>query len=74
MQFSAYDSDDLRLLSAALSDALDAVRKSAGGPLLETEVSVFTKKLTDNLLKAFDTGERDLAALKRAALQGIVWE
>jgi hypothetical protein len=73
MHFSAYNSDDLRLLSAALSDALGIVRKSAGGPLTETETSDFSKRLADNLFKAFDSGERNPAGLKRAALQGVLW-
>ena len=33
MPFSAYDFDALRVLSAALSDTLDTLRKSAGRPL-----------------------------------------
>jgi hypothetical protein len=56
----------------ALSDALEVVRESAGGALTETETSDFTKRLADNLLTAFDTGERDPAALKRSALRGIL--
>ena len=71
MQFSAYNFDDLCLLSAALSEALALVRKSAGGPLTETETSDFSEKLAANLFRAFDSGERDPAALKLAALQGI---
>jgi hypothetical protein len=39
MSFSAYDSDALRVLSAALSDTLDTVRKSTGRELTETETS-----------------------------------
>jgi len=66
-----YDSDDLRLLSAALSDALGLVQKSAGGPLTETETSDFSKKLAANLMAVFDNGEREPAALMRAALRGV---
>ena len=68
-----YDSDDLRLLSAALSDALELVQKSAGGPLTETETSDFSERLAANLFRVFDSGERDPAALKRAALKGVLW-
>jgi hypothetical protein len=73
VQFSGYHFDDLRLLSAALSSALGIVRNYAGGPLTETETSDFTKRLADNLMKVFDSGERDSAALNRAALKGILW-
>jgi hypothetical protein len=69
--FSAYDSDDLHLLSAALSDALEDVRKSAGGLLTEAETSEFSKRLAASLMNVFDSGEREPAALKRAALQGV---
>jgi hypothetical protein len=71
VQFSAYDSDDLHVLSTALSDALEDVRRSAGGLLTEAETSDFSKRLADSLLKVFDSGERDPATLKRAALQGV---
>jgi hypothetical protein len=74
VQYSAYDSDDLCLLSAALSEALGLVRKSAGGPLTETETSDFSERLAANLFRVFDSGERDPAALKRAALKGVLWE
>lgn len=61
------------MLSEALSSALGIVRKSAGGPLSEIETSDFTKRLADNLMKVFDSGERDFAALERGALIGILW-
>ena len=73
VQTRAYDSDDLRLLSAALSAAMGAVRKYAGGPLSETETSNFSTRLARNLMKVFDSGERDPAALERAALRGVLW-
>ena len=47
------------------------LQKCAGGPLTESEMSDFSKKFADNLFRAFDSGERDPAALKLAALQGI---
>jgi hypothetical protein len=72
VQHSAYDSADLCLLSVALSEALALVRKSAGGPLTEIETSDFSERLAANLFRAFDSGERDPAALKLAALQGIL--
>ena len=55
MPFSAYDSDALRLLSAALSDALDSLGKSKGRALTETETSDFSEKT--HLMAVFDNGE-----------------
>ena len=74
MQDSAYDSDDLRLLSAAHSKALEAIREVAAGPLTPTEISDFSRRLAQNLLNAFDAGERNPAMLKRVALKGVLWE
>jgi hypothetical protein len=74
VQTRAYDSDDLRLLSAALSAAIGVVRNCAGGPLSPTETSNFNTRLARNLMNAFDSGERDPGALERAALQGVLWE
>ena len=66
--FSVYDSDGPSFASTPLSDALEDVRKSAGGSLTEIEASDLSKKPT-NLLTIFDSGKRDPAALERAALQ-----
>ena len=74
MPFSVYDPDDVRLLSAALSDALEVVRKSASAPLTETETAHFTKRLAVNLMRDFDSGEREPAALKEGALRGILFQ
>jgi hypothetical protein len=73
VQTYAYDSDDLRLLSAALSAAMGVVRNYAGGLLTSTETSDFSTRLARNLMEVFDSGERDPAALERAALQGVLW-
>jgi hypothetical protein len=73
VQTYAYDSDDLRLLSVALSAAMGVVRNYAGGPLSPTETSDFNARLARNLMEVFDSGERDSAALERAALQGVLW-
>jgi hypothetical protein len=73
VQSDAYDSNDLRLLSAALSAALGVVRNYAGGPLTPTETSDFSTRLAHNLMEVFDCGERDPEALERAALQGVLW-
>jgi hypothetical protein len=70
MPFSDYDSDALRVLSAALSGALDSVRKSKGRALTEPETSKLSKKLAANLMAAFDDGNREPGALRHAALEG----
>ena len=72
MPFSAYDADSRHLLSAAFSNAMDSVRKSAGGPLAETEMVYFSKRVVENLIMAFDLGERDPAALKQAGLRDVL--
>jgi hypothetical protein len=74
MQNSAYDSDDLRLLSAAHSAALEVIRHVAGGPLTPTEISDFSRRLAQNLMNVFDAGERNPVALRHAALKGVLWE
>jgi len=59
MPFPTYDTDALRLLSTALSDAMDALHKSKGRALTETETSEFSTRLTVILMTAFDGGERE---------------
>ena len=71
MPFSAYDSDAIRLLSAAFTDALEVIRKSAPNALSDGETANLSKQIANNLLTAFDRGERDASALGRAALNGI---
>lgn len=68
---SAYD-DAIHLLSVALSDALEKVLECTGVPQTQTELSGLIKRLGDNLMEAFDLGEREHLALKRAALKGIL--
>ena len=71
VQFSAYD-NRIRVLSSALSDALEAVLKSTAVSPSRTESLGLLKRLSDNLLEAFDCGEREYSALKRAALRGML--
>ena len=69
MPFSAYDSEAVRRLSCAFADAMDAHRKSAGRPLSANETALLSKRMVDNLMKTYDSGERDPEALKRAAME-----
>ena len=71
MPSSAYD-DAVRLLSFALSDALEMALKSAAGPHTETETLGVVRRLTNNVMEAFDRGEREHSALKRAVLREIL--
>jgi hypothetical protein len=71
MPFSAYNSNGVRLLSAAHSEAMGLVQRASGHSLSEVETSAVSKKLVENLKETHDSGERDPRALKRAALQGI---
>ena len=71
MTFSAYDTSDVKVLSAALAQAMRSLKRSAARPLTEIETTDFSKRITLNLMKVFDLGERDASALNRAALEGI---
>ncbi len=71
MPFSAYNSNGLRLLSNAHSEAMGLVQRASGHTHNQVETSAVSKKLVENLKETHDSGERDPKALKRAALQGI---
>jgi hypothetical protein len=71
MTFSVYDSKALRTLSEALASVMLSVGGSATPPLTAIERSNAEKRATVCLLNAFDLGERDPAALERAALEGL---
>jgi hypothetical protein len=71
MPFSAYDSKGLHLLSESLSESLAELGRLTG-PVSETQTILLHKTLSDRLMKAYDKGEREPAALKTAALMGFV--
>lgn len=73
MPFSAYDSDALRPLSTRPAEAMEIVRKSARNPLDEMQTSNFSRRITANLMKAYDCGVRRREALQLAALRNV-WE
>jgi hypothetical protein len=60
------DQDAIRILSAAM----EVVCGLPSRPLGKDEIAKFSKLLTENLLAAFDLGEREPAALHRAANEG----
>ena len=71
MLFSAYNSDGLRTLSTAHSDAMESVRQATAHQLSEADRSRISDSLAKALMKAHDAGERDLGVLKSAALQRV---
>ena len=71
MLFSAYNSNGVRVLSAAYAEAGRFARASLTRKLSAGEEAALDKRLARNLMDAHDFGERDPVALKDAALQGI---
>lgn len=71
LPFSAYNSDGVRMLSMALSEALASVRQAAARPLSEADAFRISKALASTLMRVHDSGERNPEALKRAALNGV---
>lgn len=68
---SVYDTPAIRILSAAHYAAMHEVKHCATRPLNEDETGKISKRITDNLMRVFDLGERDASALNRAALEGL---
>ena len=71
MPFSAYDSDALRVLTPALSEALEVLNKSAARNLTSAEKAHFRNSVARNLMDAYDCGERDPKALNQLGLRGL---
>ncbi len=70
MWSAVYDSAGIRLLSVAHAAAIADIETSLGEPLTEAEKRALSPVIIENLMDAYDGGERDSGALKRAALQG----
>jgi hypothetical protein len=69
--FSAYDARALRLLSSGIADAYPEFQRGCPFPLNGAELADVKQKITLNLIRAYDNGEREPEALKQAALQGL---
>jgi hypothetical protein len=69
--FSAYDAKALKLLTGVLFDVKRAVEVAAKGHLSVTEHEQVTKTVAENLMRIFDSGERDPDALKRAVMMKL---
>lgn len=68
MPFSVYDPSAVKLLSAVLADVMLIANSSVDPTPSESDLR---KRLADNLMRAFDRGERDPLVLKRVALDGM---
>ena len=69
MPFAAYDAKALRLLSTAHIGVMEEVK--AKGRLNEAETTNASRRTSLILMRVFDQGERDVASLTRAGLNGI---
>jgi hypothetical protein len=69
--FSAYDSRALRLLSGALQGGFSEYQRSCKYPLNPSELADIKQKMTLNLARAYDRGERELVALQDVSLRGL---
>lgn len=71
MPFSAYDSRALRLLSGALQEGFTEYQRSCRYPLTPAELADIKQKMTLNLVRAYDRGEREPVALQGVSLRGL---
>ena len=69
MPFSAYDAKALRSLSVAYFGVMEEVK--AKSRLTAAEMTNVSKRASLVLMRVFDQGERDVAALMKAGLSGI---
>jgi hypothetical protein len=69
--FSAYDSRALRLLSGALQGGFSEYQRSCRYPLNPAELAEIKQKMTLNLVRAYDLGERELTVLQDVSLRGL---
>ena len=70
MPFSSYDAHALRLLWHAHSEAMASLQKLER-PLSEGEKASLSKRVVENLSRAYDTGLREPDALHAAAIRGV---
>jgi hypothetical protein len=72
MPFSSYDVHGLRLLSHAHAEAMERMQKSLNWPCTQGEKAAFSRRITANLTKAYDSGIREPSALLDAALHTVL--
>jgi hypothetical protein len=69
--FSTYDANALRVVTPALFEALTTINRSAPRALSDAQKAYFRNRIIRNVTDAYDSGEHDPEALKRAALRGL---
>jgi hypothetical protein len=72
MPFSSYDVHGLRSLSYAHAEAMERLQKSLNRPCSQREKDGFSRRITANLTKAYDSGVREPSALLTAALRTVL--
>jgi hypothetical protein len=72
MPFSSYDAHGLRLLSHAQAEAMERLQKSLNRPCTPREKAAFSRRITANLTKAYDSGVREPSALLDAAVRTVL--
>jgi hypothetical protein len=72
MTASAYDTHAIHALASALDDVLADLEHRRERPIGVAEKRNLTMNVTQRLLEAYDDGERDLEALRRAGAAGVV--
>lgn len=72
MTASAYDHHAINTLALALDDVLADLERRRQRPIGVAEKRNLTMNVTQRLLEAYDDGERDLDALRRAGAAGLV--
>ena len=72
MPFSSYDVHGLRLLSHAHAEPMERMQKSLNWPCTQGEKAAFSRRITANLTKAYDSGVREPSALLDAALHTVL--
>jgi hypothetical protein len=72
MPFSSYDVHCLRLLSHAHAEAVERLQKSLNRSCTERQKAGFSRRVTANLTKAYDSGVRERSALLDAALRTVL--
>ena len=68
MPSGIYDTASTRMLSEALATALVQLNSAAQLPLMASQLTEPTRAITQGLMRAFDSGERDPAELVRLGL------
>lgn len=72
MVASAYETQAINALASALDDVIADLERHGERPIGVAEKRNLTLNVTQRLLEAYDDGERDPEALRRAGAAGLV--